>query len=316
MVIGKRTINTVTYEDPKKIAKGFEQSWEANLKLLGKVVSQKSTIEELSVQFQKKADDFDNRVVQFQEFLQGIPVLSAIKAWLEGKLSDPQWKRRYFDNMSVLFKKNLIPLVDSRGKLVTLAYFIEHGHQAILEDIRSVVGWTMIEKEEIVQCYVAFTQRLARLSHNLIPCGVDPDRELVRQKAVSYEIFIDFIPHLSERDALIAKLLYFCDVSMEEILTLKKSAFDKNGFSLKLESGTIQLPRHLFLELFTFVNSSVKSPKLAFTNVRGAQVDRTHLNQSFSRACEKSVKKERITPGSLLKLKNERDATTTSLREK
>lgn len=308
MAIGKHKISTVTYEDPKKTVKGFEQSWEANLKLLGKVVAQKNTIEEQSIQFRMMADDFEHQVVQFQEFLQGVPVLSAIKAWLGGKLSDPQWKMRYFDNMTVLFQQNLIPVVDGRGKLITLEYFIEHGHQAILEDIRSVTGWTMIEKEEIVQCYVAFTQSLARLSHNLVPYGVDPDRERVRQKAVSYEVFIDFIPHLSERDALIAKLLYFCDLSIEEVINLKKAAFEKNSFSIKLDDRTIQLPRHLFLELFTFVNNSEKSQKLAFTNVRGAQVDRAHLNQTFSRASERSVKKEKITPGSLLKLKNEQDA--------
>ena len=307
MAIGKRAIGKVHYEDPKKIAKGFELSWEANLKLLGKVVAQKTTIEELSVQFQKKADDFDNRVMQFQEFLQGIPILSAIKAWLEGKLSDPQSMQRYFDIMTMLFQKNLIPLVDNRGKLITLEYFIEHGHQAILEDIRSITEWTMIEKEEIVQCYVAFTQSLARISHNLVPSGVDPDRERVRQKAVSYEVFIDFIPHLSERDALIAKLMYFGDLSIDEVINLQKSALEKNTFSLKLTHGKVFLPRHLFLELCAFIQSSEKSQKLAFTNVRGAQVDRAHLNQTFSRASERSVKKEKITPGSLLKLKNEQD---------
>ncbi len=305
MVSSKRGSGAL-YEDPKKIVKGFEQSWEVNLKLLGKIAGQKNTIEEQSVQFRMRADEFDDQVGTFREFLQKVPVLSAVKAWLEGKLADPQWKV-YFDNMSRLFQKGLVPLVDSKGKLVTLEYFIEHGHQAILEEIRGVQEWTMLERENIVQCYVAFTNSLARYSHNIILCGVDPDRERVQQKAVNYETFIDLIPHLSERDALIAKLLYFCDVAMEEILTLKKSALNKSNHSLQLDSGIVQMPRHLFMELVGFIQSSGGSQKLVFTNVRGEQVDRTHLNQSLARACEKSVKKEKITPGALLKRKSERD---------
>ncbi len=316
MAISKRETGKVRYEDPKRIIKGFEQVWEANLKLMGKVEAQKNAIEDLSVQLRMKSGELRNAIEDYREFLQDVPVISAIKAWLEGKLSDPQWKERYFDPISILFQKNLIPLSDSRGRLVTLEYFIEHGHQAILEDIRSMPGWTMVEKEAIIQCYITFTRSITQLSHGVIPYGVDPDRERARQKMVSYETFIDFVSHLSERDALIAKLLYFCDVAMEEILTLKKTALEKSSSSLKLNSGTTQLPRHLFLELLSHAQAEDNSQKLVFTNVRGAQVDRTHLNQSFARACEKSVKKEKITPGTLLKLKNERDEEGLSLFEK
>lgn len=314
--MSKRETGKVMYEDPKKIVKGFEQAWEANLKLMGKVVAQKMLIEDLSVKFCTKSGELRNEIEDFREFLQDVPVISAIKAWLEEKLSDPQHKERYFDPMTILCQKNLLPLTDSRGKLITLEYFIEHGHQAILEDIRSITDWTMAEKEVIIQCYITFTKSITQLSHGLIPYGVDPDRERARQKIVSYETFIDFVSHLSERDALIAKLLYFCDVAMEEILTLKKSALEKSSSSLKLNSGTIQLPRHLFLELLAHAQAEESSQKLVFTNVRGAQVDRTHLNQSFARACEKSVKKEKITPGTLLKLKNERDEEKIALLEK
>src|ERR1700730_4172137 len=134
MTTGKREISKVSYENP---VKNFEQCW-ASQKLIAKLGSQKNTIEEQSIQFRLKADDFNNQVARFQEFLQKIPILSVIKAWLEGKLTDPQWKERYFDNISQLFQNSLIPLIDSQGKLITLEYFIEHGHQAILENIRAI----------------------------------------------------------------------------------------------------------------------------------------------------------------------------------
>ncbi|MBS0656424.1 MAG: hypothetical protein JSR46_11655 [Verrucomicrobia bacterium] len=297
---------STSYNSPKRTFQDFEHSWKAVLSEL-KIAQQGEAIEEQSIQFRLKAHEFEEQATQFQDFFHKVSIVSAIKDWLRTKLADPNYEPRYCEHMYSLMQKKLIPIEDKHGKPLTLEYFIEHGHQAILESIRSVQGWTMLEKEEKVQCYMDFTRSLSRQTQNHVPYSTDPDRERVRHKAVSYETFMDFVPHLSERDALIAKLLYFGDVAMEDILSLQRTSLDKKSFLLHLDGTTKQLPRHLFLELLSYINAQPNSQKLAFTNVRGAHVDRTHLNQSFARACEKSVKKVKITPGTLLKLKFEQD---------
>lgn len=307
--MAKRRDNTnkVALESPTKRVQEFNLFWDGVYEQIPMTAKQKKLLKEQPAEFRLKTEELDKHATQFHEFSKKVAVTSAIRAWMEETLAEAHWKERYAKSFAALYKKNLIPLFDDKGDLVTLEYFEKEGHQDILEAIRSVDDWSLLEREEILRVYVQFSESLARKTRGLIPAGFDPDRERVQQKAVSYETFIDLIPHLSERDALIAKLLYFCDVAMEEILTLKKSALNKSNHSLQLDSGIVQMPRHLFMELVGFIQSSGGSQKLVFTNVRGEQVDRTHLNQSLARACEKSIKKEKITPGALLKRKSERD---------
>lgn len=178
---------------------------------------------------------------------------------------------------------------------------MEHGHQDLIEQIRTVNDWSIFEKEEIVKCYIEFSHSLARNTYDLIPLAFDSDRDRVQQKTVTYDSFIDFVQQLPKRDALIAKLLYFGAPSLEEIMTLTVSAVSKKTPEITFNEVTITLPQHIYNELYDVIKGKNTS-QLVFCNVRGEKVNRTHLNQSFLRASEKSSLKVKITPASLLKL--------------
>ncbi|HEY4831976.1 MAG TPA: hypothetical protein VIH61_05380 [Waddliaceae bacterium] len=83
-------------------------------------------------------------------------------------------------------------------------------HQAIIEEIRCSSKLTTSEKEKMVETYVLFSQQLSRDTCRLITQGEDPDFQRTVKKVVNYREFIKFIQELQERDALIAKLLYYC----------------------------------------------------------------------------------------------------------
>jgi hypothetical protein len=240
----------------------------------------------------------------FRDFLREMPLIIAIGYWVENLVADEFWSERYLPKMRKLQQSGLIPFTEPKGDLVRLEYLIQRGHQDILENIRCVNEWSLLEKEEMVQCYLQFSHSLARYTLGIVGHGVDPDRSRVRYKEIKYESFIDFAQHLSERDSLIAQLLYFGAPSLEEILSLKRGNVRADIFSVQFDKGPIIFPRHLIQDLVVYQTASKGAKVLLFTNMRGAEVERAHLNQSFARACERMSKKIKITPGSLLKMES------------
>ncbi|HSX03356.1 MAG TPA: hypothetical protein VLG76_01360 [Rhabdochlamydiaceae bacterium] len=235
-------------------------------------------------------------------FLTTIPLVVVLAHWIQGIVSDPMWRDKYVKGMEALIAKKLIPLMDSDGKNATLEKLRQEGHQQIIENIRCVQDWTPFEKEELVQCYVQFSHHLARYTFEYVPAGFDPDRRRAQQRIVKYEYFFDFVQQLSERDALIAKVLYFGATSIDETIALKKEAIDEKNFAIQFDEKKVVFPKHLIQDLSVHVKDK-SSSQLVFTNVRGAEVERAHLNQSFARACERIPRGIKITPGSLLRLK-------------
>lgn len=283
----------------------FQGFWKECKSQVAKGLNQNRALDSQLMEYSKKLALVSSEMVRFREFLRAIPIAVAIGYWMKGLAVDEFWSQRYLPQMIKLQEHGVIPFRNSNGSLVLLDYFMQHGHQEILEKIRCVDKWSLFEKEEIVQCYVQFSQSLARQTVGVIMGGLDPDRDRVRCKAVKYDAFIDFVQHLSERDSLIAKLLYFGAPSLDEILALKGKQVVADDFSIQFDNGLVVFPRHLIQDLMAYHKVNGGAKKLLFTNVRGEEVERAHLNQSFARACEKMSKKIKITPGSLLKMSNE-----------
>lgn len=237
-------------------------------------------------------------------FLTNIPILVVLAHWVRGVMHDPMWREKYVQGVQALIEKRLIPLVDASGNCVTLETLRRTGHQEIIEEIRCVREWAPFEKEELVQCYLQFSHSLARYTFDYVPAGFDPDRRRTEQKIIKYEYFFDFVQQLSERDALIAKILYFGSPSIDETIALKKAALDSHLCALQFEEKKVVFPKHLIQDLTLQVKDKGQS-HLLFTNVRGAEVERAHLNQSFARACERIPRTIKITPGSLLRSKSQ-----------
>ncbi len=263
--------------------------------------------ERLDSQLRLYHDTVVHLAAQFSEFknvVRGMPIIVVIGDWIRELAITQYDDGKYLFRMLDLLEKNVIPL-QCDNELATLEYFISRGHQEVLERIRCVEGWSILEKERAVQAYIQFSRNLARQTYGLIPPGFDPDRDRVQRKAVKYDHFIDFVQHLPRRDALIAKLLYFGAPSMEEVLSLKRGAIGSDNFLISFDIDSISFPGHVILDLRAYIAEADEKQALVFANLRGAEVERAHLNQSFARACEKIETKVKITPGSLLRLENE-----------
>ena len=305
MAMKRQDLNKAPFNSPTERFREFNLFWRAFIDQIAKSPAQKKALQEQPSQFRMKSQELMEQVNEYRQFLTTVSIASAIGAWIEERLADANWKERYANSIAKLNKKSILPLHNTKGDFVTLDYFIEHGHQDMLEAIRCVPDWSPLEKEEIVRVYIQFTQSLAHCTQGLVPYALDPDRERVRNKAIKYEAFIDFVTHLSERDALMAKVLYFGATSIEDVITLTSEAINTKNSSIILGSTPTNYPQHVILDLLAYIKKKPKAQKILFTNLRGELVERPHLNQSFARACEKMAKKEKITPGSLLKLQLE-----------
>ncbi|MCE5293940.1 MAG: site-specific integrase [Chlamydiales bacterium] len=299
--MAKNLASKVSLLSQAKKEQAFTTFWNSFKKEIAKNSAQQKELDLQLAKFQTESKKIDEELSRFQHFLKSIPIASTIANWIFESSLTQNVLERYLKAFSQLTTKNILQLHDAKGNLLTLAYFMEHGHQDLIEKIRTIDDWSIFEKEELVKCYIEFTHSLARNTYDLIPLAFDSDRDRVQQKIVTYDSFIDFVQQLPKRDALIAKLLYFGAPSLEEIMALTISAVNKKRPEITFNEVTITLPQHIYNELSEVIKGKTSS-QLVFCNVRGEKVNRTHLNQSFIRASEKSSLKVKITPASLLKL--------------
>lgn len=261
----------------------------------------KNGLEEQAKEFCNQKFHLGSEILQFRTMVRQVPIAAALIDWAKNLFTDPFWSELYENRLLKLQKSRLIPLMDEQGRWITLEYFMSVGHLDILENIRCFKEWSIFEKEEIIQCYLQFSRSLSKETHDIIPEAIDPDRELVRNKLVKFEIFIEFVRYLSSRDALIAKLLYFGSPSLDEVIELKEESVDLKNYQIHFKNVSIRYPKHVIQDLGKHFEDRRNGNGFVFNNVRGEFVDRAHLNHAFLRATHKSSSKTKITPGSLLK---------------
>lgn len=191
----------------------------------------------------------------------------------------------------------------------TLNDISPNDHQSIIEDIRCSSKLSIPEKEKAVEAYILFSQHLSRATCGLIMQGEDPDFQRTIKKVVWYKDFIKFVQLLPERDALIAKLLYFGAPTMDEVLNLRVDQIDSRKGLVKFKKFSVRYPKHVMLELKS-LSAQKKKEDLVFTNLHGQQVERTHLNNCFNRAARKLDGNIRMTPKMLLEEDVEKGAAS------
>lgn len=237
-------------------------------------------------------------------FLKDVPLIVVLRHWVEGAIQHPATEERGALEIKKLLEHDLIPLSTPKGALLTLDDVRALGHQDIIENIRCIESWTHAEKERLVNYYVRFSCDLARYTFNYVLPGFDPDRRFAEAKSVPYDVFYTFIQFLSSRDALISQLLYFGAPSMDEALSLKTKAIDGKKHNVQFAEEIVRLPKHLVQDLLLHAKQNTNPKGLVFSNLRGEEVERAHLNQSFARASERMPSDVKITPASLLRFAN------------
>lgn len=253
-------------------------------------VYQKSYAEQIC-----KAQEF---VGKFRSVLSEIPLQVAISYWLQN-----QSTLSGFEDASAIFKllieSGIINLVKSPGKAFTLEDQSLRGHGDIMESIRCLDDLSIEEKERIVGIYLYFANHLAQVTLGYVPSEEDPDKKRVCDKVISYEKFIDFSRRLSDRDAMIAALMYFGESGMSDVLKLKVKQIDFKKNVIVYGMLSAKYPKHIMMRLKKF-GKGKKANDLIFVNRIGELVNRSRLYTSFKNASAKMTPPKVITPAELL----------------
>lgn len=243
--------------------------------------------------------NLEKAIKAFREDLCKIPLGAAIANWIEGLDLPKEYILEYEVSMLRLIDLKLVPLTNEKGQQRTLNEMSSNDHEHIIEEIRCSPKLNTAEKEKLVEVYIVFSQYLSHMTCRLIVQGEDPDFQRTIQKVVKYNDYIQFVQLLPERDALIAKLLYFGAPTMDEVLILSVGQIDSKSNMVKYKKFSVKYPKHVMLDLKQYM-AGKKKDDLIFVNLRGAQVERTHLNNCFNRASRKLKGNKKITPKMLI----------------
>lgn len=244
-------------------------------------------------------EQFAQAVETFQQELTHIPLGAEIERWLHDLDLQKERVAEYKINMIRLIDLGLLKLINKDGHIRTVNELSPNEHQMIIEEIRCTSKLTISEKEKLVEVYILFSQRLSNSTCRLITQGENSDFQRTIKKVVNYKEFIEFIQLLTERDALIAKLLYFGAPTMDEVLNLRVSQVILKERMVKFKKFSVRYPKHVMIELKNYLTNKEKN-ELIFMNLHGEMVERTHLNNCFNRASRKLPSNKRITPKMLL----------------
>jgi site-specific recombinase XerD len=282
--------------------------WQEYLKRIDKNTpsSTLQQYEKIMVQGKKQ---FEEAIETFRFTLSEIPLGAEIANWLERLDLPKEYISKYTESTLNLIDLKLLSLTNRQGQLRTLNDVSPNDHRDTIEEIRCSSKLSIPEKEKAVEAYILFSQHLSRATCGLIMQGEDPDFQRTIKKVVWYKNFIKFVQLLPERDALIAKLLYFGAPTMDEVLSLRVDQIDSRKGLVKFKKFSVKYPKHVMLELKNSLGQK-KKEDLIFTNLHGQQVERTHLNNCFNRAARKLDGNIRITPKMLLEEDVEKGAAS------
>jgi hypothetical protein len=258
-------------------------------------------------------DDYCHQVLEisiahekFRSILKDLPLGVALRAWMVSTLDEKVSKELVEKVLSIIDGKAL-PLQQKKKEVFTLGYLQELGleaHKQILEEIRCNGEWSVDKKEELVKCYIHFSEYLNEATKGEILLALDPDRAATAHKLLDFDTFIQFVQSVAERDALIAKLLYFGAPSVEDVVLLRYGMLKKANSAVNFTNLTVKYPKHLIQDILSYAGKKGKDD-LVFLNYRGNNVERTHLSQSFANISSKIFDDRKITPRTLLETKTE-----------
>lgn len=258
-----------------------------------------SEIEKLCQEFELKNQKMQAEVLDYREFLKDIPLIIPLKSWLEEQVSVANQGNDLLNYFRALIEKKIIPSSHSATHPWSLQLQQQHGHEKIIENIRCCGDWTIVEREKVVSLYLMFSKYLAAITFGFVPHEEDPDRVKTARRVLPFEVFLDFVSQLPERDALIATILYYGGISVTKVLDLKVSQVDFASNSINFIKETIFYPHHVMQRLQTFMQGK-KPAMLVFTSRTGEDVNRSRLFTSFKNASAKMSSPREISPIALI----------------
>jgi len=295
-----------------------------DLVVLGKEVEQ-SKKDEADLPILKQTDesmqfhlDIRREPLEFRERLESTMITTAIKSWLSNLKAGT--KRNYGYYIQNMISKGIIPGKDAAGNDYTIGHFRHVPHNAVIDHIKKIEGWSEGTRQLYAACYISFTAYLERLSHGWFrkaqPSTLESNKTFfqIRDKCatqalkmIEWHRFIDALQLINHRDALIARCMLQGAKRISEVLelTLGQVDVDKNiiRYHQKKTGGLIRempisYPARFIQEIMTYIEATKDRRAEAvfvFITRNGKPLTRSRCNHSFKQASSEANIR-RVTP--------------------
>lgn len=250
-------------------------------------------LERESVGLHVNVDRFCNLVLE-------TPLCSVIQQWITKEITSP-FGQEIIEAFETFYKNQIFPLKGDSDNIFNVDDLHALGHSEIIERIRCIPALRLGERENMINVYMHFAKFLSHFAFGAIPLPFDPDREKTKKRILSLEKFWSFCLHLSERDSLVASIMYYTGYQLNDVLNLKVGDIQSKKDSILFHGMEVQIPRHIILRLRSFLLDKNET-NLLFTNRKGEDVNRSHVLLAFKRASKKigCSDNDIITPRSLI----------------
>src|ERR1700733_4759715 len=247
-----------------------------------KALHGEDTLDESLENLEKKSIGLHANVDIFRNLVLGTPLCSVIQQCLSKEITSA-FGQEIIEAFETFYKNQIFPLKGSSGHIFNVDGLRALGHSEIIERIRCIPALRLGERENMINGYMHFAKFLSHLTFGSVPLAIDPDRKKTAERILSLEDFWEFCGYLSERDSLIAAIMYYTGHILNNVVMLKVGQIDPTSDRIHFDRGTCKIPRHIRLRLGSFLFNK-KSSELLFHNRSGAEVNRAHVFIAFQKA--------------------------------
>ena len=265
-----------------------------------KALHGEDTLDESLENLEKESIGLHANVDIFRNLVLGTPLCSVIQQWLSKEITSA-FGQEIIEAFETFYKNQIFPLKGSSGHIFNVDDLRALGHSEIIERIRCIPALRLGERENMINVYMHFAKFLSHLTFGSVPLAIDPDREKTKKRILPLERFWSFCLHLSERDSLVASIMYYTGYQLNDVLNLKVGDIQSKIDTILFNTMVVQIPRHTILRLRSFLLDKNECD-LLFTNRKGEDVNRSHVLLAFRRASKKigCSDNDIITPRSLI----------------
>lgn len=206
------------------------------------------------------------------------PLMAIIFLWAQWISNDIVLGEKYLSMMEELVNTGLLPHKNSNNHPINIVEFANIHPAFVVDEIRRCNRWSIDRREDFVRFYCEFSKWLSKHTFGLVPVAFDHDREVTRQRKLSFDIYIKFLTHLELRERIMTKIFYLGgSIALEDVLSLKIENIEFENSSICLGANSIRYSLHVLedLRLFITVKSPGRTQGYVFTGRQSERINHT-----------------------------------------
>lgn len=223
------------------------------------------------------------------------PFLASFIVWVKSMSST---RSNLINIAQNLLKNGYIGTTDKKGATWSIENAHKFDHTVIIDAIRCNNKITLQMRENLVESYLSFIQWLSEETNGYVTKLEDPDLIKVMGKILPHSSFITFITALSNKDQLVAKLLYYGGTpTLDEVLNIQLEDIDFKKHLVHYKSKSVSYPTHVLADI-QLISGKKKTGRL-FVGRQNSPMSSSKIFRNFKKAANETRMEDSFSPATL-----------------